>query len=232
MIPRKYYDKYMDICERWQKLTNLQLEHDTYSKIVLGDVNNYIAITERKKVDKEVYEELKKKVPYDIYEEINGEYFFKATKSKGRFEFANLALHKNKSFLIIPKAIFMYFVHGIKPEDYFLTENNIFDYCGGVKIKGNWEFVEHLVDNGAYIKKNLQDTLRYYISKTGSKVIKQNRADNREIQIEAGRWLQTVYVKHVEKPFEEYGIDLKYYSDKVYKEIHSLEPVVNQLKLF
>lgn len=232
MIPRKYYDKYMDICERWQKLTNLQLEHDTYSKIVLGDVNNYIAITERKKVDKEVYEELKKKVPYDIYEEINGEYFFKATKSKGRFEFSNLALHKNKSFLIIPKAIFMYFVHGIKPEDYFLTENNIFDYCGGVKIKGNWEFVEHLVDNGTYIKKNLQDTLRYYISKTGSKVIKQNRADNREIQIEAGRWLQTVYVKHVEKPFEEYGIDLKYYSDKVYKEIHSLEPVVNQLKLF
>jgi hypothetical protein len=232
MIPRKYYNKYMDICERWQKLTNLQLEHDTYSKIVLGDVNNYIAITERKKVDKEVYEELKKKVPYDIYEEINGEYFFKATKSKGRFEFSNLALHKNKSFLIIPKAIFMYFVHGIKPEDYFLTENNIFDYCGGVKIKGNWEFVEHLVDKGAYVKKNLQDTLRYYISKTGSKVIKQNRADNREIQIEAGRWLQTVYVKHVEKPFEEYGIDLKYYSDKVYKEIHSLEPVVNQLKLF
>ncbi len=290
MIPRKYYDKYMEICERWQNITNLQLEHDTYSKVILGDVNNYIAVTERKKIDNEVYEELKKKVPYDVYEEINGEYFFKATKSKGRFEFSNLALHKNKSFLIIPKAIFMYFVHGIKPEDYFLTENNIFDYCGGVKIKGNWEFVEHLVESvmkpeyaaytieqqreyllqngweqswsednwvrpdqankdhglptdyvfrktapregGVYVKNNLQDTLRYYISTKGSKIIKSNRGDNREIQIEAGRWLQTVYVKHVEKPFEEYGIDLRYYSDKVYKEIHSLEPVVNQLKLF
>jgi|688.fasta_scaffold00187_40 hypothetical protein len=232
MIPRKYYDKYMEICERWQNITNLQLEHDTYSKVILGDVNNYIAVTERKKIDKEVYEELKKKVPYDVYEEINGEYFFKATKSKGRFEFSNLALHKNKSFLIIPKAIFMYFVHGIKPEDYFLTENNIFDYCGGVKIKGNWEFVEHYVDKGDYTKNKLQHTLRYYISNTGSKIIKENKDDKREIQIEAGRWLQTVYVKHVETPFEEYGINLKYYSDKVYKEIQSLEPLVTQLKLF
>jgi len=232
MIPRKYYDKYMEICERWQNITNLQLEHDTYSRVILGDVNNYIAVTESKKVDKEVYEELKKKIPYDVYEEINGEYFVKATKSKGRFEFTNLALHKNKSFLIIPKAIFMYFVHGIKPEEYLLTEKNIFDYCGGVKIKGNWEFVEHEVLMGDYTKTALQDTLRYYISNKGSKIIKSNRGDNREIQIEAGRWLQTVYVKHVEKPFEEYGINLKYYSDKVYKEIQSLEPLVTQLKLF
>ena len=232
MIPRKYYDKYMEICTRWEKITNLQLEHDTYSRIILGDVNNYIAVTESKKVDKEVYEELKKKVPYDVYEEINGEYFVKATKSKGRFEFTNLALHKNKSFLIIPKAIFMYFVHGIEPEDYLITEQNIFDYCGGVKIKGNWEFVEHQVIMGDYTKNNLQDTLRYYISSNGSKIIKCNRADGREIQIEAGRWLQTVYVKHVEKPFDEYGIDLRYYLDKIKKEIQSLEPVINQLKLF
>ena len=39
MIPRKYVDKYMEICARWEKITNLQLEHDTYSKLVLGDVN-------------------------------------------------------------------------------------------------------------------------------------------------------------------------------------------------
>ena len=126
----------------------------------------------------------------------------------------------------------MYFVHDIKPEDYLATEQNIFDYCGGVKIKGNWEFVEHQVLNGDYAKTNLQDTLRYYISSSGSKIIKCNRGDNREIQIEAGRWLQTVYVKHVEKPFDEYGINLRYYLDKINKEIQSLEPVINQLKLF
>ena len=74
--------------------------------------------------------------------------------------------------------------------------------------------------------------MRYYISTKGSKIIKCNREDNREIQIEAGRWLQTVYVKHVEKPFDEYGINLRYYLDKIKKEIQSLEPVITQLKLF
>jgi len=126
----------------------------------------------------------------------------------------------------------MYFVHGIKPEDYLATEQNIFDYCGGVKIKGNWEFIEHSIENGEYTKKPLQDTLRYYISEKGNKVIKCNRDDMREIQIEAGRWLQTVYVKHVEKPFEEYGINPSYYLENIYKEIKTLEPVITQLKLF
>ena len=93
-------------------------------------------------------------------------------------------------------------------------------------------YEKHFFEQIVNVKDKLQDTLRYYISKTGSKVIKQNREDNREIQIEAGRWLQTVYVKHVEKPFDDYGINLSYYLDKIYKEVESLEPVVNQLKLF
>ena len=45
-IPRKYVDKYMEICKQWEGITNLQLEHDTYQKVILADVNNYIAVTE------------------------------------------------------------------------------------------------------------------------------------------------------------------------------------------
>ena len=30
MIPRQYYDDYMKICEEWEDITNLQLEHDEY----------------------------------------------------------------------------------------------------------------------------------------------------------------------------------------------------------
>ena len=232
MIPRKYYDKYMEICARWEKITNLQLEHDTYSKLMLGDVNNYIGVNEKRKIPQEVYEELKQKNPYDIYEVIDGEYYFSPTKCKGRFEFANLALHKNKSFLIIPKAIFMYFVHGIKPEDYVAECDNIFDFCGGVKIKGSWDFYEHKIKDGTYVQDKLQETIRYYVSNKGSKIIKHNHNDHREIQVEAGKWLQTVYVKHDEKDISEYDINMSYYLEKIYKEIRSLEPVVTQLKLF
>ena len=126
VIPREYVDKYMEICARWEELTNLQLEHDTYSKIVLGDVNNYIAITEDGK-----------------------------SKCKGRFEYKDLALHKNKSFLIIPKALHAYFVEGIDPEKYLSENQNIFDYCGGVKIKGDWKYVEKHIKSGQYVEKEL-----------------------------------------------------------------------------
>jgi hypothetical protein len=203
MIPREYVDKYMEICARWEEITSLQLEHDKYSKIVLGDVNNYIAISEEGK-----------------------------SKCKGRFEYDNLALHKNKSFLIIPKALYAYFVHGIKPEKFIKENLNIFDFCGGVKIKGNWMFTEKKIENGEYSETKLQETIRYYISNKGSKIIKTNRGDKREIQVEAGKWLQSTMINYEEKPFEKYDINYDYYLEKVKKEIESLEPSTNQLSLF
>jgi hypothetical protein len=203
LIPREYVDKYMDICKRWEDITQLQLEHDTYSKIILGDVNNYIAITEDGK-----------------------------SKCKGRFEYDNLALHKNKSFLIIPKAIHAYFVDGIKPEDFLAQNQNIFDYCGGVKIKGDWSFYEHHIINGEYEVKPLQHTIRYFVSKSGSKIIKKNNTDGREIQVEAGKWMQTTLINYTEKEFSEYDINYDYYLENIYKEIRNLEPIITQLKLF
>jgi hypothetical protein len=203
MIPREYVDRYMDICARWEKLTLLQLEHDTYSKIILGDVNNYIAVTEDGK-----------------------------SKCKGRFEYSNLALHKNKSFLIIPKAIHAYFVDGIQPEDFLAQNQNIFDYCGGVKIKGDWNFYEHAIVNGEHSIKPLQHTIRYFVSNSGSKIIKKNNTDGREIQVEAGKWMQTIMIDYGEKDFTEYDINTKYYLENIYKEIRSLEPINNQLSLF
>jgi len=232
LIPRKYYDRYMEICERWEKLTQLKLEHGTYQKIVLGDVNNYIAVNELSEVPKDVYDKLKKEQSYDVFEERDGKFYYANVKAKGRFEFNNLALHKNRSFLIIPKAIYYHFVFGIEPENYLQQNQDIFDYCGGVKIKGNWKFVEHHVEMGSYVKDELQHTLRYYISKTGSKIIKTNLSDNREIQVEAGPWMQTVFINYVEKPFEEYLIHNDFYLQKIKKEIHSLEQVTNQLSLF
>ena len=203
LIPREYVDKYMDICKRWEDITQLQLEHDTYSKIILGDVNNYIAITEDGK-----------------------------SKCKGRFEYDNLALHKNKSFLIIPKAIHAYFVDGIQPEDFLAANQNIFDYCGGVKIKGDWSFYEHKIVNGEHSIEPVQHTIRYFVSNSGSKIIKKNNTDGREIQVEAGKWMQTVMIDYTEKEFSEYDINFKYYLDNIYKEIRSLEPINNQLSLF
>lgn len=262
MIPAEYKDRYLEICEEWEKLTNLQLEHDQYQKMFIWDVNNYIAVY------------------------TNGK-----TKCKGRFEWEDLdkkktaVLHKNKSFLVIPKAIYNYFVNGILPEDYLEQNKNIYDYCAGVKAKGDWRFeaieISHTTLSGYshytdqekrdFLRKNGWETLhhednwikkswnnieragrnlsdaflseiqqesiikrtplqkvnRYYISKDGVKLMKVNtfEGDGRKIQVESGRWKQTICndMRKLPKDFDTLGINKDYYLQEIYKEINTIK---------
>lgn len=252
MIPDDKVSKYKEICEEWEKITQLSLEHDEYSKMIIADVNNYIAVYK------------------------NGK-----TKCKGRFEWEDLekkkvsVFHKNKSFLIIPKAIYAYFVHGTKPEDYLAQDQNIYNYSAGVKVRGDWTMHKVEVVKGipeafknllpqekeAYLKASkwskINDTLwthkehkepqefndafklavekeamvektkvqrivRYYISNRGCKLVK-NHSDGREIQIESGQWMQKIINKiEPDKPFSEYDINFDYYLQQIYKEIEQI----------
>ncbi len=214
MIPDNRVDDYMKVCAEWEKLTQLALEHDQYSKMVIGDVNNYIAVYKNGKV-----------------------------KCKGRFEWEDLEkkkvamFHKNKSFLIIPKALYAYFVNGILPEDFLAQNQNIYDYCGAVKAKSGWHFEERKIENGTPVSKRLQKIIRYYISNDGSKLVKCHN-DGREIQVEAGQWMQTTVNQLSSKSFnfDNCDIDLKYYIDNIYKEITQIEKIrhntYSQLALF
>lgn len=71
------------ICQRWENLTKLTLEHSSYAKMIIRDVNNYLAVDFKGKI-----------------------------KRKGAFEYER-ELHKNHSMLIIPKAIEQYYVNNI-----------------------------------------------------------------------------------------------------------------------
>ena len=263
MIPTSAVDTYMKVCEEWEKLTKLQLEHDEYKKMIIRDVNNYIAINKKGKV-----------------------------KCKGAFEWEDLdkkkvaVFHKNKSFLIIPKAIYAYFVDGVKPEDFIAKNRPIADYCAGVKSKGEWkltmvEVVQQVPEEykqyteaqkRTYLKAHgwntlwsednwvhtswynkpgmdidragmstdyafrvavkaeavvqhtpLQKIVRYFISKNGGKIVKRH-PDGREIQVEAGQWLQTVVNKlDPTTDADFFDINYKYYLEEIYKQIEGIE---------
>jgi hypothetical protein len=204
IIPKDKIELFTDVCAEWEKMTQLTLETDTYKKMIIRDVNNYIA----------VYTDITKK-----------------PKCKGAFEWEKLALHKNKSFLVVSKAIYHYFVHGLTPEEYLETNTNIFDYCGGIKIKGDWHFVQKHIKDGIYKEDILQKLVRYYVTNNGVKLSKRH-SDGREIQIESGLWLQKVFNKFADLPFEKYDINKKYYLEKIHQEIHNIEKSTIQLKLF
>jgi hypothetical protein len=253
MLDEKDKGIFYEVCGQWEKLTRLKLETAQYDKMVIADVNNYIAI------------------------DTAGN-----TKCKGRFEFEDLALHKNKSYAIIPKAWYAYFVHGTKPEDFLKKNRNIFDYCAGVKLRGDWKFEsvkavkkplksyegmsmekqrEFLKNNGweqswgedNWVRKNaankeantgistsyaflvtvqqesvlqrkeLQKMVRYYNSNRGVKLMKVNKKDGREMQLEAGKTRQTVFNRFVEKSWEGYDVDENFYLKKINDEIFKIE---------
>lgn len=224
IIPESQLEKYMEICAMWEQMTNLVLEHDQYQKLIVPDVNNYIGVFEYKELTREAWEEKQKENPEDLFKVEDGKFYYAPTKCKGRFEFKNLALHKNKSFQIIPKAIFHYFVHGKNPEEFLQENRHIFDYTGGVKIRGDWKFMENQIVDGELQETELQKTIRYYVSEQGSKILKVNKTDGRKINVVSGRWLQTVYNTHQDRPFEEYGIDDGFYLERIYKELRSISP--------
>jgi hypothetical protein len=214
MIPFDKVELYYEICKQWETITRLQLEHDQYQKLILRDVNNYIAVYKTGK-----------------------------TKCKGFFEFDNLGLHKNKSFLVIPKAVYAYLVDGVKPEDYLKSNQNIMDYCAGIKSKGDWYYETRcLADNEndeSYLKKTkLQKINRYFISNDGIKIVKCH-PDGREIQVEAGKWKQTIYnnINDLKvKSFDDYNINTTYYLNAIYKEITNVNSKISrgytQIELF
>ena len=234
VIPKSKIDLYHKICKEWCGITDFSLEHDQYQKIILADVNNYIGIFNFVETDITKWREIKKANPHYIFRVKNGVFEYAPVKCKGRFEFTNLALHKNKSKLVIPKGIFQYFVHDVLPEDYLATNNNILDYCIGSKTNGGWQMVAKRIKDSEIEEENLQKINRYYVSNQGVKIIKKNKNDGRLIQLEAGPWIQTVYNKiELESKWKDYDINMKYYLQAIEKEINNILGVAtNQLKLF
>lgn len=104
IIPSNEINKFYDICKSWEKLTKLQLEYNTYSKILISNCNSYIAIYEDGKV--------KQKGPYTIERE----------------------LYKDHSRLIVPKAVEAYYLHNIPIEDFIKNHNDIFDFFLRTKL--------------------------------------------------------------------------------------------------
>lgn len=222
MIPEHMKDRYLDICKEWEDLTKLQLEHDQYQKMIIGDVNNYIGINTYREVDKERFFEMKESLPHYLYVQNKNKFMYAPTKCKGRFEFTDLALHKNKSFLIIRKAIYEFFVKGKDIKTFIENHDNVFDFCGGTKAKGTWKLYETCMDKGEVTKEHLPKIVRYFISNKGCKLTKEN-TDGRIIQIQSGKWLQTTLNKYTGQKVQELDINYSYYIQSAEKEIMNID---------
>ena len=234
IIPESAKETYLKVCREWEALTDLNLEHDEYQKLIFGDVNNYIGIFKNVETDLTTWRKIKEKDPHYLYKVSEDKFYYAPVKCKGRFEFNNLALHKNKSKLVIPKGIYEFFVNYKLPEEYLKENKNILDFCIGSKTNRGWQVKADYVKDGVAKSDDQQKINRYYISNAGSKLIKVNKNDGRVIQLEAGPWTTTMFNKiDVKSEWNKYDINYKYYQQAIEKEINNILGFnSNQLNLF
>lgn len=152
------------------------------------------------------------------------------TKCKGAFEFENLPLHKNKSELIVRKAVFNWFVRDIPVERTILETDNILDFCIGARVKRDAKFI-YLDKNGQ--EHNLPRTIRYFISNSGV-IIKKRFNDGRiqflNVNPQRGKsWYQTLLNKYETTNIKEYNVNFAYYINAAKEEINNFQL---KLKLF
>lgn len=203
-ILKSQEDEYYKICQNWEKKTNLELEYAYYSKMVISNVNNYLAVSDKGKI-----------------------------KYKGAFEVDKVvgtepAYHKDNSFRIIPLAISEYFVNNVPIEQTIKNHTNIYDFCGRQKFSRESDGEIHELLNGKLNIQKQQKNVRYYISKNGKRFIKKYTKGSIEI-INKGFQVE-IFNKYIKKEFDEYKVDYSFYIIEAKKIINTIEN--KQLMIF
>ena len=143
-------------------------------------------------------------------------------KKKGDF-LTDFELHKNKSARIVPIALEHYYVNGVPVGDTIRNHTNIYDFCLRQKASSNFHYEGTQAGKVTVYNK----LIRYYVSKTGEKLMKiknpdcdTNAAD--ASQVEAGEWVMHVCNKlNKDHPLD--NINYDYYIEKANRIIEKIQ---------
>jgi hypothetical protein len=142
-MKRTTEEQYNEICKQWQIDVGLELEFADYAKMIIRDVNNYIALYTNGKV-----------------------------KRKGAYQYEQLGWHQNQSALVIPMAAEAKMLHGTDIRQFVekhFADGNIFDFMLRTKVPRSSSLVLEYEDGRVEKQQNI---CRYYPCKTGGKLMK------------------------------------------------------------
>lgn len=131
------------IVARWEKITGLQMEGDTYSVMYTRDVNNYVSITTSGKV-----------------------------KTKGAYEvlpYRELGWHKNHSAMVIPAAVLKELLGECSAEEFILSHKDPYDFVLRTKVPRSSKLYLRYEDGR---EEQQQNICRYYPALEGGKLVK------------------------------------------------------------
>jgi hypothetical protein len=218
-----YFDKslepkYNEICTKWQKDLNYELEFTDYERYVRFNVNEYIAIK------KGFYDALYiKSLTCDDVAKLRAEVEKKYVKQKGLF-ISNPDFTKGFINPVVSIALNAHYIYGDQIIDTLRAHANkprgVYDFKATQKVDKKFEVQYHHIEMGYLVKDVLQQYNRFYVSKrsTGN-ILKYNpnATKAKYTSIIAGHNLQLVNF-YDEKPVDD--IDFSYYGKECYKIIH------------
>ena len=187
-VPRNKLKLIEEVNNQLTKETTLTIEEVFYKKIVLRDVNNYLA----------VYEDSTKENEH--------------VKLKGCFEI-DKEFYKDPSMRIVPISLKNYFIYNIPIEETIKNHKDIYDFCLRLKTNSKSIPIYKYIENGKIINKKLDRTTRYYISNKGGILLK-DFGDNRISGVNVG-YNVTLFNKYVNK--SDYDLNYSFYINEAYK---------------
>ena len=202
MLPRKDLDKAKAVGEEMTSLTGLYIEDNIYSKVVIRDVNNYLAVYESGEV-----------------------------KCKGCFEI-DKEFHKDPSMRIVPIALKEYFINNVPLKETIENHQDIYDFCLRLKTNSKCTPYYKHIENNKIVNTPLDRTTRYYIStisKDSGNLYKHFK-DGRISGVNMG-YNVTLFNKYIKKDMKDYKINYNFYISECMKIISVIEEG-NQPTLF
>lgn len=200
-VPKSMRPGVQEICSRWEKMTSLQLEYAEYSKMVISNVNNYMAL-------------------------VSGS---GKVKEKGALYVVDAEYHKNKSQRVVRIALQKYFFEGIpivesisnhmnlegmrwneEKQKFDIKFHGIYDFCLGKKVQWNQEFV---MLRGMSEETINQKVIRYYLTTDRARMMKKY-SDGRIEAVSKG-YRAELFQKY--EALDDYKIDMNYYVNECYK---------------
>ena len=144
-VPRKNEEQILAVCKKWEQETRLTLEYADYAKMIIRDVNNYIAVGEDGKI-----------------------------KEKGAFE-TKKDWHKDNSYMVVPMAVREYFVNGTPISETLRKHQNILDFCGRYKATKGWHVEYVYLDGNEEKRLNFGKIYRFLPVNRGGVSLKINK---------------------------------------------------------
>lgn len=193
LIPKDKIDLIRNVYKQLEKETGLSSEESLYKKMIIRDVNNYIAEYQDNTIEN----------PH--------------LKLKGCFEI-DKEYHKDLSMKIVPIALKEYFINNIPIETTIRNHKNIFDFCIRLKINQKSRACYNYIQDYSAKSIKLNRTTRYYCSNTGGSLVVYYNGGNQTL-LNKG-YCFTLFNKF--EQLDDYNINYNFYIKEARKILNSV----------